>query len=185
MQPADAGDSVRADDPRDAPGVGSADAAVEPSGVAAGGSGDTPTHADRAADGDGVVDVGLDGIAVGGVVALALAKTADVATTLVGLASDPAIRERNPVAAAAMTELGTLPGLVVLGALTVAVTAAVIEGGVRLSTPAVDDRPAGSDSPESPDHRHAGRIACYGVGCACNFGFAVHNAVVVAGVIGS
>lgn len=133
------------------------------------------------ADGErvgGAAPVGSGPATVAGLAALAVTKAADVATTVVGLRASAAVRELNPVADAAIASLGVVPGLVALGVATVALIGCVVEGAFVCLARRTDGRPtlAGGRVTRS------GRLLCYGVGSACNAAFAVHNAVLIAGL---
>lgn len=65
-----------------------------------------------------------------GIAALVSAQGLDIASTLYGLRS-PGLVELNPVAAGAMTALGTAPGLLVLAGVTVLAAVAVTETAAR------------------------------------------------------
>ena len=114
-----------------------------------------------------------------GVAGLALTKAADVVTTVVGLRGSAAVTEVNPVAGAAIAAFGAVPGLLALGAVTVAAIVCVVEGAFALTgTSATGDRTREDSGPGAP----TGRLVCYAVGCACNLAFALHNAVLIAHV---
>jgi len=116
----------------------------------------------------------LGGPSAGWIAALGLSKAADVATTVLGLRATAVLAERNPLAAAAMRELGTVPGLVVLGALTVVGIVGIVEGAFRLPLLARADGDAVD--------RRTGRRLCYGVASLCHAGFAVYNAALIVGI---
>lgn len=105
-----------------------------------------------------------------GVVALAVTKAADVATTAVGLRIAPALGERNPLAVAAMGAYGVFPGLLGVATVTLLGIVAVVEGAFHLSASSDDGA------------LHRGRLACYGVASLYHVGVAVYNAVLIAGV---
>jgi|GEM_PF-540680 hypothetical protein len=101
-----------------------------------------------------------------GVGALTLTKGADVLTTVGGLRLAPALRESNPLAAAAIQQVGVLPALLGLGTVTVLIVALLTELGVV----AVRRFP-GTTVPD----RLAVRLVGYGLASIINLAVAAHN----------
>ncbi|MFC7068785.1 hypothetical protein [Halobaculum lipolyticum] len=133
------------------------------------------------ADGESVGDAaaaGTGSATVAGLAGLAVTKAADVATTVVGLRATAGVRELNPVADAAISSFGLVPGLVALGVATVAAIGCVVEGAFAYPARTT----GGAAALAAGRVGRTGRLLCYGVGCACNAAFAVHNAVLIAGV---
>ncbi|QZP39718.1 hypothetical protein [Halobaculum magnesiiphilum] len=127
-------------------------------------------------DPDAIVetDRSVSAVTTAGVVGLTVTKSVDFGTTMIGLGVSPAIVERNPIAAAAIVQLGTVPGLLAVGLLTVGLTVVLVEGGFGLAT----GRAAG----DGVSSARTGRLVCYGVGCTCNLAIAAHNVVVILAV---
>lgn len=105
-----------------------------------------------------------------GLTVLLCARVADIATTIYGIRVAGLI-ETHPVVAAAMTQIGIVPALVLLGALSVAVLVA----GVELAA-----AKAATIDPQWPP---VVRLVGYGLGTALYFGAAAWNLYLIGRVM--
>lgn len=107
------------------------------------------------------------------VAVLAATKTADAATTYLGLEVAVGVHEANPVVASAVAAHGTLPALA-------AVTLAVVCGVALVTETAVAVVSRYADAP--PGSRLAVRVVGYGLPSVVHVAVSTRNAVILAGL---
>jgi len=104
-----------------------------------------------------------------GVIAVVATKALDVLTTLVGLHATQLV-EANPVVLHVVASVGTVPGLLAIGALTVLAVVALVEATVYALSLRFDPSPMGV---------LAVRVVGYGIPAVFNALVATHNALLI------
>lgn len=107
-----------------------------------------------------------------GAVAVGATKALDMLTTAVGLHATP-LAEANPVVLHVVSFVGTVPGLLAIGALTVAVIVVLVEAVVHALHRYFDTSSAGL---------LAVRVVGYGIPSVFNALVAAHNVVLIGAV---